>query len=312
MERNSHNSQPRASWSIAERLAGAPISWGVSEQAGWGAELPPERVLSEMAALGLRATELGPVGYLPLDGTRLRDLLHRHGLTLVAAFAPLVLHERPDAGAREIESLAGRVVAAGGELISVAPVVDEDWSPRIPLTAAQWSRLIAGLDAAGRRAREYGLTVALHPHAGSLVQEAAEIDRVLEHSDLPWCVDTGHMLIGGMDPAAFAREHGDRVAHVHLKDVDLGLAGRVGRGDLSLGEGVRRGLFRPLGAGDAPIAEVVAVLAESGYRGWLVLEQDAALAAPPAPGEGPARDVGRSIDFLRRSVPALEREEART
>src|SRR3954464_9933085 len=75
------------------RLAGAPISWGVCEVPGWGRQLAPERVLAEMAELGLRATELGPTGYLPHDPGAVRDLLGRHDLTLVGGFVPLVLHE---------------------------------------------------------------------------------------------------------------------------------------------------------------------------------------------------------------------------
>src|SRR2546429_9891242 len=78
---------------VNRHLAGAPISWGVCEVPGWGLMLPPERVLAEMASLGLRATELGPTGYLPLDPGELRALLDRHGLRLVAALLALVLHE---------------------------------------------------------------------------------------------------------------------------------------------------------------------------------------------------------------------------
>src|ERR671914_1220308 len=76
------------------KLAGAPISWGVCEVPGWGRMLPPERVLAEMASLGLTATEMGPVGYLPADPERVRSLLARYDLSLVGAFVPLVLHER--------------------------------------------------------------------------------------------------------------------------------------------------------------------------------------------------------------------------
>jgi len=53
--------------SILERLAAGPISWGVCEVPGWGAELPPDRVLAEMASLGLKAAEAGPDGYLGTD-----------------------------------------------------------------------------------------------------------------------------------------------------------------------------------------------------------------------------------------------------
>jgi hypothetical protein len=47
------------------KIAGAPISWGVCEVPGWGYQLPPDRVLTEMRKIGLAATELGPDGFLP-------------------------------------------------------------------------------------------------------------------------------------------------------------------------------------------------------------------------------------------------------
>ena len=78
-----------------ERLAAAPISWGVCEVPGWGHQLPPDRVFGEMATLGFTATELGPIGYLPFEPAAIREALERHGLRLVGGFVPLVLHE-PD------------------------------------------------------------------------------------------------------------------------------------------------------------------------------------------------------------------------
>ena len=65
------------------RLAAAPISWGICEVPGWGLQLDPERVLAEMAGLGLTATELGALGWLPLDGREAKAVLDRHGLELV-------------------------------------------------------------------------------------------------------------------------------------------------------------------------------------------------------------------------------------
>jgi inosose dehydratase len=63
------------STALADRIAGAPITWGVCEVPGWGHQLPPDRVLGDMEALGLRATELGPAGYLPAAPAALRRLL---------------------------------------------------------------------------------------------------------------------------------------------------------------------------------------------------------------------------------------------
>ncbi len=81
--------------SLMQRLAGAPISWGVCEVPGWGVELAPRRVLAEMRECGLRATELGSDGYLPADPSELKDLCAEYELTMIGGFVPLVLHE-PD------------------------------------------------------------------------------------------------------------------------------------------------------------------------------------------------------------------------
>ena len=87
----------------------------------------------------------------------------------------------------------------------------------------------------------------LHPHAGTLVETAEDVRMALAHTDVPWCLDTGHLLIGGLEPAQFVRDHGDRIGHVHLKDVNAPLAEKVRGGELSLVEAVQAGLFRPLG-----------------------------------------------------------------
>ena len=47
------------------RIAAAPISWGVCEVPGWGHQLDPKEVLTEMVELGITATEFGPQGWLP-------------------------------------------------------------------------------------------------------------------------------------------------------------------------------------------------------------------------------------------------------
>src|SRR5713226_8676546 len=75
------------------KLAGAPITWGVSEVPAWGYRMAPARVLAEMRRLGLTATELGPPGYLPEDVAEMRSVLDAAGLRLAAGFLAVVLHE---------------------------------------------------------------------------------------------------------------------------------------------------------------------------------------------------------------------------
>ena len=283
---------------FTDRIAGAPISWGVCEVPGWGHQLPPERVFAEMAALGVRATELGPIGSLPLEPQAIREQLDRHGLRLVGGFVPLVLHERTLDSA-EAERIAAVLAAAGADVFNAAVVADVDWSPPLPLDDDAWKRLARHLAEVERRVEQHGLTLALHPHAGTQVETAADVERMLELTEVGWCLDTGHLLIGGVDPGEFARRHRERVVHVHLKDVDMAVARRGS----SLVQAVQAGLFRPLGAGDVRIDAVLDGL--DGYEGWLVLEQDTALTGEEPPvGSGPVTDARTSIEYLHSLAPA--------
>jgi inosose dehydratase len=288
------------------RLAGAPISWGVCEVPGWGRMLPPERVLSEMASLGLRATEMGPVGYLPSDPAELRALLGSHGMGLVGAFVPLVLHEPSLDQAREVlDALMPLMAPLDADVLVAAAVTDAQWSPRIPLDTGDWARMVRNLRELSELAAASGLELALHPHAGTLVETAEDIDAVLAQGEVDWCLDTGHLAIGGTDPVEFTEANAGRIVHAHLKDVDMELAGRVRSGELSLVDATRLGLFRPLGDGDASIDEVVEQLDRHGYERWLVLEQDTTITGEEPPvGRGPVLDVRKSIEYLATLAPA--------
>jgi inosose dehydratase len=291
------------------RLAGAPISWGVCEVPGWGRQLPPDRVLAEMAGLGLTATELGPLGWLPREPAALRARLGGHRLALVGGFVPLVLHEPDPSGAlRAADEVAASYAAAGADVFVAALVMDAAWAPPKPLDDAAFAALVAHLPLVADLVAGHGLTFALHPHAGTLVERAADVERLLAATDVGWCLDTGHLFIGGCDPVGFVREHGDRIVHVHLKDVDAAVAARYRAGELSLVGATQAGLFRPLGQGDARIGDVLAQLDAHGYERWLVLEQDAALTGqePPA-GSGPVLDVQAGIEFLTNTAPRRER-----
>ncbi|GAA4857791.1 sugar phosphate isomerase/epimerase [Saccharopolyspora rosea] len=284
---------------IMDRVAGAPISWGVCEVPGWGYQLAPERVLPEMREIGLVATEFGPEGFLPTEPRAKAAALREHGLSAVGGFVPVVLHD-PDrdplpAVDRELD---GFVAAGAGTLVLAAATGLDGYDSRPELDEVGWRTLFANLDRIAERARERGVGPALHPHVGTMVEHRAEVDRVLDGSTVPLCLDTGHLLIGGTDPVALAREVSDRIAHTHLKDVDVALADQVRAGRTAYTAAVRDGMYRPLGEGDIDIAAIVDVLESRGYRGWYVLEQDAILAAAPG-GTGPAADVRASVAFLR-------------
>ncbi|MGM1062599.1 TIM barrel protein [Saccharothrix sp. Mg75] len=304
------------------RLAGAPISWGVCEVPGWGRVLDPATVLAEMASLGLRATELGPPDYLPADPRALRDLLAGHGLALVGGFLAVPLHTGDPAAEAEADRVAALLAAGGAEVLVLAAATGLDgYDDRPDLTGDEWRALVAGAARVRDRAAAHGLRTALHPHVGTHVERAAEVERFLADSDLPLCLDTGHLLIGGTDPVDLARRHPDRVGHVHLKDVRADVAATVRSGATTYADAVRHGLYAPLGDGDVDVAALVTTLRAAGYTGWWVLEQDTALDPDDTPGTpstwaaqgtreapaGPLHDTARSLAHLATLIPELER-----
>jgi len=282
-----------------DRIAGAPISWGVCEVPGWGYQLTPERVLAEMREVGLSATEFGPDGFLPADPQEMAAVLSAHHLTAVGGFVPVVLYRPDHDPVPDIERLIpGFVAAQGTTMVLSADSGLDGYDSRPELDAQGWTTLLTNLDRVTALAAGHGIKAVLHPHVGTMVENPHDVQRVLEGSTISLCLDTGHLLIGGTDPAELTRQAPERIAHTHLKDVDDSIAAKVRSGRLTYTEAVRDGMYRPLGTGDVNVESILKTLRENDYQGWYVLEQDTILIEEPV-GEGPVRDVRTSADYVR-------------
>ncbi len=287
---------------LAERVAGAPITWGICEVPGWGHQMSADRVLAEMRSLGLRATELGPDGFLPRGAER--ALLEANGLSLVGGFVPAVLHDpsRLDGELAKVDAAARTIATLGGSVLVLAASTGRDgYEGAERLDGTGWGALGRGIDRVVASAGERGLRVAVHPHHGTVVERPEDVERLLEVSDVGLCLDTGHVVVGGGDPVDLARTAGSRIVHVHLKDVDAAIAERVAAGDLGYHAGVRAGLYRPLGDGDVDVRGVLRTIEESAEVVWYVLEHDEVLDHEPEPGSGPLLYARRSLAFLERA-----------
>jgi inosose dehydratase len=285
------------------RIAGAPITWGVDGSPGWGHLMDADRVLAEMARVGLRATELGPDGYLPTDPVELREKLDSYGLELVGGFVPAVLHvpERAEAELDYVARAAHTLAGCGSKVLVLALGSGLDgYDTSVELTDAEWKVLLDNLAAAIDLTAAAGLTTVLHQHWGMAIERQHHVDRLLADSAVEFCLDTGHLYLGGIDPVAFAAAAKGRVSHVHLKDVDAEMAERVRGGTLPFRQAVIDGIFKPLGKGAVDISGFVTTLEQNGYDGWYVLEQDCVLDSDPAADAGPIEDAQSSFEYLRR------------
>jgi len=279
------------------RLATGPVTWGV-DFADAPDNPPWPLVLDEIAASGVGALELGPVGYLPEEPATLRAALAARGLRAVGSFVFEDLHDPGQAGA--VVAVARRacamIAAAGGRVLVVidrpgaeraATAGRPDAARRLP--AREWRDLIAVVGRVAEVARAHGLRPVVHPHAGSFLEFEDEVERLLADTELDLCLDTGHLAYAGLDPVATLARHAGRLGHVHLKDVDGAV---LARGD-GFWTAVAAGVFCPLGTGIVDVRGGLAELERQGYDGFATIEQDR------------VRGSGSPLGDLRRSLAAV-------
>ena len=281
------------------KIAGAPISWGVCEVPGWGYQMAPARVLEEMKEIGLTATEFGPQGWLPIEAVARAEEVGKYGLTPVGAFFLAVMHNPASDPIPAVNAELDAFEAAGGSyLILAAASGAEGYDARPVLDEAGWQTLFDNLDKIREVCAARGVTACLHPHWGTMVQNADEIDRVLRNSSVGLCLDTGHITCGGGDPVGIVAEFADRIDIVHAKDVRKEVTNKLLTGEFTWSEGIKAGMFTPIGEGDIDFAAIVKGLGEAGFDGYYVLEQDIMIDGEPAPGAGPIYNARASLAAL--------------
>jgi inosose dehydratase len=270
------------------RVANAPCSYGAFEiTVGVLPHVPQaEDVLEAIADAGYEGTELGPPGYLGGVET-LRERLERHGLALVGGYIPIRFSE-PDHWDEDLTAMgatldlfaaadgagAKAVLADGGsdERIRFPGRAARD--PSIGLDDLGWRRLADGVARAAELARTRGFEPTFHHHTATFVEAPWEIERLLELTDVGLLLDTGHLALGGGDPTDGLRAWGERINHVHVKDVHREILAGVIADHADMPEAWRRGVFCELGTGDVDLDAFFAELARLRYSGWLVVEQD--------------------------------------
>jgi inosose dehydratase len=279
---------------VSVRLATGPVSWGV-DFAGAPGNPPWRAVLDGVRAAGYEGVELGPLGFLPEDPARLAAELAARGLVLTGGFVFEPLHradelERILAAAQRVARL---VASAGGQHLIVIDMVEAGRAAaagraeRAPATdPAAWHALARAIRAIGEVAEAEGLVAAVHPHAGTHVEFAGEIERAAELA--PLCLDTGHLAYARLDPVAWLDHLGDRVALLHLKDVD----GSVLERGLSFWPAVEAGVFCPLGTGIVDLGALTERLRRRTGPTWATVEQDR------RPGGDPVADLIASRQAL--------------
>lgn len=271
----------------------APIGWCNDDMPELGGENTFRQIVSEMALAGFTGCEIG--NKYPSDPALLKYELDLRGMRIASRwFSSFILTqpiEQVEADfIRELDFLA----AVGANRINVseqsysiqgqmdAPVLADK---RHVMNDEEWDRFCAGLNRLGRIASARGFKMCFHHHMGTVVQTAAETDRMLVNTDpehVFLCYDTGHFTFAGEDPLAVLKKYVGRVGHVHLKDMRADVVAKVAPEGWSFLQAVRNGAFTVPGDGCVDFDPILELLSGAGYEGWLLVEaeQDPAKANP--------------------------------
>ena len=275
------------------KLGIAPIAWTNDDLPELGGENTFQQCVSEMALAGFTGSEVG--NKYPKEPAVLKPMLELRGIEICNAWFSTFLISKPyEETEAEFEKHVAFLAAMGAKVVGVSeqsystqgiqtqPVFENKYE----MNDHEWELLCDGLNRLGKLSLEkYGVALTFHHHMGTVVQSAAETDRLMEGTDpelVSLLFDSGHFAYCGEDPTELVTRHAKRIKHVHLKDIRLDVVKRVREERLSFLEGVRQGAFTIPGDGCVEFDPIFKVLAESGYEGYMVVEaeQDPAKANP--------------------------------
>jgi inosose dehydratase len=267
-----------------------PIVWNNADLFDLAPETAGVTVMDEIARLGYAGIQFGR-GFP--EGDNLRRELGSRNLRFVELYS--ALNAGPDGLAADAAETAHRdlerLVAAGGEVLVIAVHGGgerKQWSGRVADGAPQWDAAafegLATLLGELAEATPEGVRVAFHPHTATWVESPDEVEALagrLPGTGAGICLDVGHYLVGGGEPARAIRHYGPLITHLHMKDVDGGVLARLRAQEIDgFGAAVRERIFTELGNGVLDLAGVLETLSAIDYAGWLMVEQDSSWLAP--------------------------------
>ncbi|MGD9713438.1 MAG: sugar phosphate isomerase/epimerase family protein [Thermomicrobiales bacterium] len=290
------------------RLASAPINWGITTP-GQEGNPEPSDVLEAVASAGYTGCEIGPFEYFGTSAEEVKAKFAEHRLEIVAFWVDVPLAEALSEEHRSwVKSVCERLSAMNAPFLIVSDLMTDQrlaiagrvsGFPEHWWTDDDWAQVRLTLIEMAAIADAHGRTLVVHPHLGGHIESGPEIEKLImaiEGTDARLCIDTGHFRVGDVDAIPVLSRQMERTVHVHAKDIDGEVLGRLRSGELGIWEAIDAGLFCDLGDGVIDWEGFRNALDEGGYEGWVVAEEDRSL----APGSRAPYDSNqRNFLFLK-------------
>lgn len=274
------------------KLGIAPIAWTNDDLPDLGKENTFEQCISEMALAGYSGSEIG--NKYPEDINVLKKALELRGLEICNCWFSTFLISRPFEETEKpflekvefLKAMGAGVIGVSEQSYSIQGMQDVPvFEQKHVMNEEEWGLLCTGLNRLGKAAKERGLALTFHHHMGTVVQSAAETEKMLAGTDPEYVsllFDSGHFAYCGENPVELVKKFADRIKHVHLKDIRPEVVRRVKAEHLSFLEGVRQGAFTVPGDGCIDFDPIFQALSDAHYEGYMLVEaeQDPAKANP--------------------------------
>ncbi|HQU67475.1 MAG TPA: myo-inosose-2 dehydratase [Albidovulum sp.] len=300
---------------MSVKIGISPIAWQNDDLPDLTAAYTMEQALKEAREIGYTGVERGR--RMPQDTKGLKAYLNKYDLALCGGWCSGNL--MVSSVKEEIEAVRQQVeqfVALNSPCIvyaecsnTVQGQIGTPVNNRPKLSRAEVKAYAAKLSELAKWMAGEGMMLAYHHHMGSMIEDQEDVDALMEGStpEVTLLFDTGHLKFGGGDVLGTLRRWGDRVKHVHFKDVREDVTKKVRSENKSFLDGVIAGAFTVPGdpQGSIDFTAVTDELAKMDYKGWIVVEaeQDPSTASPY---DYSKLGYGHIVDICRNSGLKIE------
>jgi inosose dehydratase len=214
-----------------------------------------EEALKDIAAAGYTGFEIFDGNLMEYKDKKedFLKLMNDYSLTLIGVYTGgnFIFQDILEEELLKIESVAAfasvlgaQHLVVGGGAVRANGILESDYKS-----------LGNALNKVAEIAEKYNLVPSYHPHLGTNVEAPEQLDKLMPLTTINLCPDTAHIEAGGGDPVKIMKKYIDRIKYVHFKDYE-------------------NGEFLPLGEGHQKFDEMIKVLDEAHYDGWITIELD--------------------------------------
>lgn len=275
---------------MSVKIGISPIAWQNDDLPDLTAAYTMEQALKEAREIGYTGVERGQ--RMPGDTEGLRAYLEANDIALCGGWCSgSTLVNDLDAEIAVVREQVEQFVALNSPCIvyaecsnTVQGQIGTPVNDRPKLSKDEVLAYAAKLTELAKWMADQGMPMAYHHHMGTIIESEDEVNWLMQGSgpELKLCFDTGHLLFGGGDVMATLNRWGDRVHHVHFKDIRPDIVQDTRENNRSFLDAVIAGAFTVPGDGCIDFQAVANALKAMDYAGWIVVEaeQDPAKAPP--------------------------------